>query len=130
MTCIFVGMPTAGSVQDGKIKEDILRLIADMHSDDGVTVIAPMIQAYQLLPFMNVDASYEVWGRRCEDVLIRSDIVAIILCEGWSEPTTKESEKNYSTGVKGEIATAKKHGKSIFFVDPAVRPIGFLFPKE
>jgi hypothetical protein len=72
------------------------------------TFIAPMIQDYQLLKYMpSVEATWKVWGDHCRLLIERSNMVWVMMYDGWRQ----------SVGVKGEIEHADRHNVPVRFVD-------------
>ena len=117
MKVVFIAIPTRGTVKDGKLTESFLRDLAALHKDHpDIAFIAPMVQDYQLLGYMGVDATYEVWGQRCEAVLAKCDEMWVMCYDGWAEPIKEMSPLNTSVGVYGEICTAMKLGVTINFI--------------
>jgi hypothetical protein len=105
MSLIFIAMPTKGSVLNNNIRPTVLAHIAALHLlYPQHTFIAPMVQDYQLLPYMpQTQATWEDWGKHCRTLIERCDEVWVIQCEGWDT----------SVGVKGEVEHARLHDKPI-----------------
>ena len=103
MSLIFIAMPTKGSVLNNNIRPTVLAYIASLHQLFPFhTFIAPMIQDYQLLPYMpTTEATWADWGQHCRALIERCDEVWVIQLDGWDT----------SVGVKGEIEHARKHSK-------------------
>jgi hypothetical protein len=105
---IFIAIPTKGTVTDGKLNESFLRTLARLHQDfPDYTFISPMVQDYQLLPYMdNVEATWEKWGHHCRDLIAVCDEVWVLMYAGWST----------SVGVAGEVAHATLHNKPVSYL--------------
>lgn len=109
MKVVFIAIPTKGTVRNGALTESFMRDFAAMHTNcPDIAFIAPMVQDYQLLGYMGVSATYDVWGERCEAILAKCDEMWVLCYEGWREPVDTMSNDNTSWGVAGEIATARK----------------------
>ena len=106
---VFRALPTAGCVRDGALTEQTTSVIAKLHDVfPALAFIAPMLQDYQLLRFLNNNtATYEMWGRRCEAVLHKCDALWVLMFPGWEQ----------SVGVTGEIEYARKHNIPVLYVD-------------
>jgi hypothetical protein len=106
---IFIGFPTSGTVENGAIKQDVIKVIADLHTIwPKCTFLVPMIQDYQLLPYMDITPTWENWGHHCEKLISVCDEVWILEYSGVDS----------STGVKAEIALALKLKKKVYYVRP------------
>lgn len=117
MKVVFIAIPTKGTVKDGKLTDAFIQDLAELHTHfPDVAFIAPMVQDYQILGHMNVAATYEVWGRRCEAVLAKCDELWVMCYEGWRDPDMEMSAVNTSEGVYGEICTALTYSKPIHYV--------------
>lgn len=117
MKVVFIAIPTKGTVVDGKLTETFLSELAELHIHfPNVAFIAPMVQDYQILRHMNVDATYDVWGKRCEAVLAVCDELWVMCYDGWRDPSKEKSDVNTSDGVYGEICTARRLSIPINFV--------------
>lgn len=105
---IFLAMPTKGAVLNNQIRPTVLAQIAQLHLKyPEHTFVAPMIQDYQLLPYMpSTAATWDAWGKHCRALIERCDEVWVIQCEGWDT----------SVGVRGELDHAKLHGKPEVFL--------------
>lgn len=111
MKLVFIAIPTQGTVIDGSLSSDFLRTLAQLHADrPDCTFIAPMIQDYQLLPFMSVTASWADWGKHCRELISRSDEVWVLTYDGFDS----------SIGVAAEIECANEHGKPVYFLEPII----------
>ena len=110
MSLIFIAVPSKGVVTDGKLNESFLKNVAIYHRIfKDLTFIAPMIQDYALLPYLEgVDATWEVWGIHCERSIKVCDEVWVIQFDRWAT----------STGVLAEIELAKKYGKKGVYMRP------------
>lgn len=117
---MFVAIPTAGTVESGAIKEAVLAALARLHEHYPTTAfICPMVQDYQLLRHMNVDATYDVWGARCEAMIAVCDEVWVLMYKGWERPVAHpDGQYNTSVGVAGEIKYALRNNKKVVFVQP------------
>jgi len=129
MKVVFIAIPTKGTVTDGKLNESFLKDFAALHTNfPDVAFIAPMVQDYQLLGHMKVEATYEVWGRRCEAVLAKCDEMWVMCYDGWCAPVTEMNAANTSVGVYGEICTALTLGVPVDFIPhPPVQRTNFPF---
>lgn len=118
---VFIAIPTAGTVENGAIKEVVLADLARLHEQYPDTAfVCPMVQDYQLLRHMNVDATYDVWGERCEALIAVCDEVWVLMYKGWERPTVRPDEQyNTSVGVAGEIKYALHNNTKVVFVQPA-----------
>lgn len=107
-TLVFVTLPTKGCVRDGKITEQALKFVAGLHrAYPEKTFLCPMIQDYQLLPYLpDVPATWEEWESKCTRLIIASDEVWVPKFEGWME----------STGVQAEIKLAQDLGKRLAYI--------------
>jgi hypothetical protein len=105
MSLIFIAMPTKGSVLNNAIRPTVLAYIAALHLlYPQHTFIVPMVQDYQLLPYMpKTEATWADWGKHCRCLIERSDEVWVIQLEGWDT----------SVGVAAEVEHAKLHGKAL-----------------
>lgn len=103
---IFIAVPSSGVVIGGKLTEGFLRHMADLHRqhpDFGFVV--PMMQDYQLLPFMpGVQPTWEVWGARCKALMRGVDEIWVLCYPG----------RDTSAGVNAEVAFAKELGIPVF----------------
>lgn len=106
---VFIAIPTAGTVKDGKLTEEFLRFFAHLHEKyPDMTFLSPMAQDYQILPFLqSKEANWETWGARCRAVLSKCNVVWVLMFPGWDK----------SVGVAGEIACAKEHGIPIEYIE-------------
>jgi hypothetical protein len=109
MNLVFIAVPTAGTVTNGKLDDQFLRAVAQLHLKyPSYTFIAPMIQDYQLLKFLpNTKATWDDWGKHCRTLIERCDLVWIMMYPGWDT----------SVGVAGEIAHANLHNKRVSYID-------------
>lgn len=116
MSLIFIAIPTKGTVKHGSISEQFLRDLAAMHVFcPQHTFIAPMVQDYQLLRFMEVEPTWADWGKHCRQIIERSDEVWVMTYEGWET----------SVGVTGEISHATSCSVPVYYIDPSsFRPVG------
>lgn len=106
---VFIAIPTKGTVKDGHLTHKFLSQLADFHHIwPDTTFIAPMVQDYQLLPFMSITATWEDWGKHCRVIIPRCDEVWVLKYTGWDK----------SIGVAGEIACAKQHDIPVFYHEP------------
>jgi hypothetical protein len=62
-----------------------------------------MIQDYALLPYLKVEATWEVWGHHCKALIEACREVWILMYPGWAK----------STGVRGEIEIAEDFGTPV-----------------
>lgn len=106
---VFIAIPSKGTVVNGALSEEFLKFFAKLFVDNpDITFIAPMIQDYQILKFMNVAPVWENWGNHCRTLIERSDEVWVLMYDGWDT----------SVGVTGERRHAYAHQKPIYFVNP------------
>lgn len=121
MSVVFIAIPTKGTVGNGgiyeSVKADIARL-HDMFPNDAF--ICPMIQDYELLPHLHSsEATYDVWGKRCEQLIAKCDEMIVLMYEGWRWPLLQRDGENCtSVGVEGEIKFAFDNGINTAFVEP------------
>lgn len=101
MSLIFIAMPTKGSVISDQIRSNVLQDIALLHvAYPQHTFIAPMIQDYQLLPYLpSISATWEDWGKHCRCLIEKSDEVWVMMLEGWKESTGVTAEVEYATSL-------------------------------
>lgn len=132
MSVVFVAIPTKGTVGNGAIfesvKADIARL-HDMFPHDAF--ICPMIQDYELLPHLqSSEATYEVWGKRCEQLISKCDEMIVMMYDGWASPLLDRNDEDCtSVGVAGEIKYALDNRIDIAFVMPKLlRPVRSIIP--
>lgn len=107
---VFIAIPTKGTVVDGKLSDEFLKHLADLHiAYPNFTFWAPMVQDYALLKFMpNVDATWEVWGAHCRRMIEACDEVWVLKYDGWRE----------STGITAEVEHAKQFNKPRMYLEP------------
>ena len=112
MSLIFIAAPTKGVVTDGKLNESFIQNVAAYHRIfPNLTFIAPMIQDYVLLPYLqDMDATWDVWGKHCERSIKVCDEVWVIQFDSWET----------SVGVEAEIELAKTLGKKLVFMRPCI----------
>jgi hypothetical protein len=110
MALIFVAMPSKGAVLNNAIRPTVLACIAELHIQHPEnTFIAPMVQDYQLLPFMpKFEATWADWGRHCRKLIERSDQVWVLTYDGYDT----------SVGVAGEIEHAVLRNIPVLYVEP------------
>jgi hypothetical protein len=108
MSLIFIAIPTTGTVRNSKLTPQFLKMLASLHTKyPQHTFIAPMVQDYQILKYMDVTATWEDWGKHCRALIERCDEVWVLKFEGWDS----------SVGVAGEIECGVYHGKPIAFLE-------------
>lgn len=108
MSLIFIAIPTAGTVQNEELTPKFLKFLAALHTKyPQHTFIAPMVQDYQILKYMNVTATWEDWGKHCRTIIARCDEVWVLKFAGW----------DLSVGVAGEIECGVKHNTPIQFLE-------------
>lgn len=107
---IFLAMPTKGAVLNTAIRPTVIAYVAQLHlAYPEHTFIVPMIQDYQLLPYMpRAEATWADWGRHCRALIEHSDQVWVLKYDGYDT----------SVGVQAEIAHAGLKGVPVFLVDP------------
>lgn len=104
---IFISAPSKGIVRDDALTQEFLKHLAQLHTDyPEHTFIAPMVEGYALLKYMEIDATWEHWGTYCKRIIEICDEVWILMYPGWKT----------SVGVTGEITCATKHDKVIRFI--------------
>lgn len=97
MRVIFIAIPTKGTVKDGALTPTFLAHLAKLHVENpDCAFISPMVQDYQVLPFMNITATWEDWGKHCRAIIPRCDEVWVLKFDGWDT----------SVGVRGEMDCA------------------------
>lgn len=123
---IFIGMPTKGSASlescdTGRMHEHVYKDIARLHEMyPSYTFVAPMVQDYCLLRYMNVEAAWEQWGDHCRRLIERCDEVWILMYDGWRKPVyAMDDIYNTSKGVRGELEHAAKSRIPISFIEPS-----------
>jgi hypothetical protein len=110
MSLIFIAVPTSGVTTDGKLNAEFVAHVAGLHElYPQHTFIVPMIQDYALLPYLKVEATWEVWGHHCKALIKVCDEVWVMMYDGWGT----------STGVRAEIDIAADWHKAIYYL-----PIG------
>ena len=107
---IFIAIPTAGTVRDEQLTPEFIKFLAKLHEiHTGTTFIAPMVQDYQLLQYLNnTAATWEAWGAHCRAIIPRCDEVWVLMFNGYLQ----------SKGVAGEIKCAIENNIPIRYVDP------------
>lgn len=106
---IFISIPSKGTVKDGKIREEIFQDLATLYMENpNVGFVCTMAEQYQLLKYLNLSPTYDVFGSRCEAVVERCTAIWVLMYDGWDT----------SVGVKGEIDHAIKHKIEVAFVIP------------
>lgn len=106
---IFIAVPTTGVVTNGKLNESFIRDVARLHElHPEHTFIIPMIQDYALLPYLQVEATWEVWGKHCKAHIRVCDQVWVLKYNGYKT----------SVGVKGEIELADMFDRTVLYMDP------------
>jgi hypothetical protein len=107
---IFLAMPTKGAVLNNAIRPTVLAYVAQLHlTYPQYTFVVPMIQDYQLLPYMpKTEATWANWGKHCRTLIEKCDEVWVLTYDGWDT----------SVGVAGEITHAAAHLKQVLFKAP------------
>jgi hypothetical protein len=107
---IFIAMPTKGAVLNNAIRPTVLAWIAALHLHyPQHTFIAPMVQDYQLLPYMpRTEATWDAWGKHCRTIIERCDEVWVMKLDGWDT----------SVGVAGEISHAIEYAVPVVYIEP------------
>lgn len=107
MSLIFIAIPTAGTVENGELTPKFLKILAELHTKyPQHTFIAPMVQDYQILKYMEVTATWEDWGKHCRTIIERCDEVWVLMFDGWHK----------SVGVTGEVECANEHNKPVLYL--------------
>lgn len=103
-------MPTKGTVLNNAIRPLVLAHIAALHiAHPEHTFVAPMVQDYQLLPFMpQTEATWEAWGKHCRKLIEVSDQVWVLMYDGYDT----------SVGVLGEVERAFKAKLTVRYIEP------------
>ena len=116
---VFVSLASSGvftKMEDEQwvMGEYVGKVLAKLHIDNpGVVYIAPSIQNYVLLPYIdqvednNIGPTYESWKSRCRQLIEVSDKLVVIKTPGWEK----------SVGVADEIAYAKANRLPIEYID-------------
>jgi hypothetical protein len=71
----------------------------------GMPIISPVLHWHHLLQRFDIPTTYEYWERYCYDMLKMSDILFILMMDGWDN----------SAGIQGEIRDANKLGIKIMY---------------
>ncbi len=119
MSVVFIAIPTKGTVVNGRITEEVKRDIARLHDMfPEHTFVCPMIQDYELLAHLqSSEATYEVWGKRCEQLIAKCDEMIVLMYDGWAGPwLARDGNDCTSVGVEGEIEFAFNNQVPIVFV--------------
>lgn len=105
---VFIAVPTAGVAYNGKLNESFIRDVARLHDCyPDCTFLVPMIQDYALLPHLNVEATWAVWGKHCRALIQVCDEVWVMQYPGWDK----------SVGVTEEMRIALDNGKPVQFLE-------------
>ena len=82
------------------------KIVASMISA-GLPVISPVIHCHEMARNYNFPIEFEFWKTYCLDILRASDILYVLMLDGWRE----------SLGVQAEIEFAKKNGIVVMYFD-------------
>lgn len=95
---IFIAMPTAGSVWDGKIRPAVLKWLAKLHAENETyTFVAPMVQDYQILQYLDgFEPNWQTWGNHCKRLIRVADEVWVMPMPGWKQSVGVQAEITYA----------------------------------
>jgi hypothetical protein len=108
---VFISIPSKGTVENEKLKGEFLSYLAKLQMENpDCALIAPMVQQYQLLPYMPLEPTWEQWCDYCRAVIGCCQEVWVLQFDG----------HDTSVGVAGEIAHADRLGVKVVFKNPHV----------
>ena len=102
------------SEEDKKLKEErfwqINRVAAKLYKN-GFTVISPITETHLLHSECNLPGTFEFWMPHNYNLILRSDMVFVLMLEGWKD----------STGINGEVAFAEQKNIPVIYIDEELK---------
>lgn len=98
MRLIFIAVPTAGAIADGRPREEFVRAVARLHErHPDCAFIVPMIEDYAVVPYLETSPTWEVWGERASAKLAACAEVWVIEYDGWDTSVGVTAERSLAT---------------------------------
>lgn len=102
---VFVSGPYSSSNEQIKdIRFTISSIVCGVIMNKGGFPLSPVVHGVPIVRVMNVPDDFEYWKDYCIALVSKSDIVIVLMIEGWEE----------SSGVIGEIEAAHELGKPVY----------------